>query len=66
MPMFLAACEQGHLEIAEFLLEHGSKIDERSFFSGTGLHLGSENGHLDVINRLVELGASINVKAILI
>ncbi len=65
LTMFLAACEQGHLVIVEFLLQHGSRIDERSMsiFSVTGLHLASECGHLNVVDRLVELGASLNEKA---
>ena len=64
MTMFLIACGQGHLEIVEFLLEHGSRIDARceKARGQTGLHFAAENGHLHVMNRLVELGASVNEK----
>jgi ankyrin repeat protein len=66
LTMFIAACEQGRLEIAEFLLEHGSKIDERCRSSSargmTGLHLAAKNGHLHIVNRLVALGADVNEK----
>jgi ankyrin repeat protein len=68
MTMFLVACGQGHLEIVEFLLEHGSMIGElcessSSMVRGqTGLHYAAERGHLHVMSRLVELGASVNKK----
>ncbi len=64
LTMFLVACEHGRLDIAEFLLEHGSMIDERSSGKGdndcrTGLHFAAQKGHLHIVNRLIELGASV-------
>ena len=63
MTIFLAACEQGRLEIVEFLLEKGSKIDERcesNLFGNllwnvgdAGLHLAARNGHLNLLSRLI-------------
>jgi ankyrin repeat protein len=62
MTPFLAACQSGHLDIVEFLLEKGSNVNEKDNDERTPLHLASENGHLSIINRLVELGASVNKK----
>ncbi len=61
--MFLAACEHGHLDVTEFLLEQGSKIDERGEDGMTGLLLAAKYNHLKIVNRLIELGASVDTHA---
>ena len=52
---FCGACEGGHLEIAEFMIEKGSgtKIDWNY-----GLLSACECGHMDLVKLLIEKGAN--------
>ena len=54
-PLF-AACANGHLAIAQLLVEQGADM-EKTYVSWTPLNIASNNGHLDVVRYLLEQGA---------
>ena len=56
------ACNYGHLEIAELLLDHGANIEVRGIDRhDTPLSVASYQGHLSITNFLLDRGANINV-----
>jgi ankyrin repeat protein len=62
-PLHMAA-ETGHLAIARFLLDRGSKIDETakgiSYLGWTPLHFAAANGREGVVEMLIKEGADVN------
>lgn len=50
----------GHLDIVQFLLENGAKVDIIGEYNNTPLHLASTEGNLDIVEFLVNNGADIN------
>ena len=59
--LFLAL-ENGRVEVARLLLEHGADAKLRSVMGWTPLHALSENGRPDAILSLLECGADINAQ----
>ena len=51
-PLYRAA-ENGHLDILEFLLSRGAKIDMTTTQGSTPIHLASERNQLEVVLFLV-------------
>ncbi|OCH94798.1 ankyrin, partial [Obba rivulosa] len=52
-----AALSHGHLEVVQFLIEHGADVNALGGFYGTALEAASSDGHLEVVQFLVEHGA---------
>jgi len=50
------ASKNGHLEVAQFLVEHGADPTAQEENGSTPLHLALQNGHLEVALFLVEHG----------
>jgi len=63
---FLFACRYGHIEAADFLLQHGADIDGMiPFFThhATGIHLACESGNkVEMVRFLLKNGASPKIK----
>jgi hypothetical protein len=59
---FYIAARNGHLDVAEFLLEKGADINCRGFFGASGLHWAAINGHKPLVNFLVAHGADIHLR----
>ena len=57
-PALHEACQHGHLQIAQFLVQKGADIEERDYQEKTPLHYASLNGDVKIINYLVEKGAN--------
>src|SRR5216683_2608287 len=55
-PLHLAS-RGGHVEIAQFLVNHGVDAAAKNKYGLTPLHLASSLGHLDVARSLIEHGA---------
>jgi ankyrin repeat protein len=57
----IMACEQGHLEIARFLLEHrGAFVHGVDSSGDNSLALACTNGHLEIVRLVLQHGAHIN------
>ncbi|EDQ86276.1 uncharacterized protein MONBRDRAFT_38485 [Monosiga brevicollis MX1] len=54
------ACNHGHLEISELMLENGAKVDAKGMGDDTPLHDAAMNGHDDVITLLFKFNANPN------
>ncbi|MBI1215712.1 MAG: hypothetical protein GC185_07835 [Alphaproteobacteria bacterium] len=52
-----SAARGGHLDVVEYLLEKGAKVDA---WDHRALRDACENGHLEVVKRLLKAGADIN------
>ena len=59
-PLHASVFGGGHIEIAEWLFEHGADINPRTSYNWTPLHLASQLGHLKVVTWLLDRGADMN------
>lgn len=57
------ACQEGHLEVVQILLENGASINERGYLGFTPIRVAARNGHLEVVKHLAEKGANIDEQA---
>ena len=57
---FTFACEFGHDNIVEFLLDRGVSVDTRLKGGETGLHWAAYEGHADNVRLLLERGAPVD------
>jgi len=58
------AANEGHVDLIEPFLEHGSNIDARSRNFRTPLHIAAIRGNLGIIQAVMIAGADINAKDI--
>src|SRR6267142_1184259 len=61
-PLHLAS-QQGHVEVAHFLVENGADATARDKSGQTPLHEASKGGHIELAQFLVEHGASATASA---
>jgi ankyrin repeat protein len=59
---FLWACEYGHLNSVQFLLDRGFKADGNFKQRETGLHWAAFGGHADIVNLLLRANAPVNIE----
>jgi uncharacterized protein len=60
-----AAARNGHLEIVQYLVEHGASIDQSdNQRHKTALLAASFQRHFDIVQYLVEKGANVNAQSI--
>jgi len=52
------ACENGHLEVARLLLDHGADTQQATKSGSTPLHSACEQGHEEVARLLLDRGAN--------
>jgi ankyrin repeat protein len=57
-PLHLAS-QEGHVKVAQVLVEHGADTAAHNTYGEVPLHVGSEGGHVDVARLLVERGADV-------
>jgi ankyrin repeat protein len=58
------ASQNGHVDLARMLIEHGADMSTQTEDGSTALHLASLNGHLDLAQLLVDVGGVIGTLAI--
>lgn len=56
------ACEYGHRDLAELLLDHGASIDEKDKYGNTALLGSSMNYFTDVVELLLKRRANVDLK----
>ncbi|TRM57323.1 ankyrin repeat-containing domain protein, partial [Schizophyllum amplum] len=54
------AAEDGHLELARLLVDHGADIEAQEEEGRTPLHLTAEGGHCEVARFLIDKGADVD------
>jgi ankyrin repeat protein len=59
---FCLACRNGHVNVAEDLVDKGAQINVRGEFGAPGLHWAAINGHRPMVEFLVDHGAAIHIK----
>ncbi|HEX7297312.1 MAG TPA: ankyrin repeat domain-containing protein [Pyrinomonadaceae bacterium] len=60
---FAWACQFGHVDVVEFLLERGVSINAALKHHGqTGLHWAAYGGHVAIVKLLLDRGASVHTK----
>ena len=57
---FHVSCMNGHLSIAQFLLENGANIHERTISGETALTLAAHAGHAHIVHWLIQKGSLVN------
>jgi len=58
-PLYCAA-EKGDLQIVEFLISKGAKLNGYNYATGSPLHRAARNGHLAIVKVLVDNGAYVD------
>ncbi|HHI92372.1 MAG TPA: hypothetical protein ENK04_02490 [Gammaproteobacteria bacterium] len=54
------AAMSGHIDVVNYLITHGARIDERDDYGFTALHLAAWRNRVDVVDYLISQGADIN------
>ena len=54
------ACQNGHKEIVELLLQNGTDVNQASKKGFTPLHIACQNGNKGIVELLLQKGAEIN------
>ena len=57
-----SAVGAGHLEVAEFLLQHGADVNAVDYSKSSPLHLAANSGSADVVALLVRNGANLEAR----
>ena len=57
---FQVSCMNGHLSIAQFLLQTGANIHDRAVDGDTALIMAANAGHMHVVHWLIQKGSLIN------
>ena len=58
------ASNYGNIEIVEYLIKNGARIDDQDEYGSTPIHYAATKGNLDVIKVLHKHGADLNKQAI--
>jgi ankyrin repeat protein len=59
---FYIAARNGHVDVAQFLLEKGANVNCRGYFGAPGLHWAAINGHKEMVEFLIAHGADIHLR----
>ena len=57
-----AALDNGHLDIAQFLLDHGAVGDIMGSWKQSGLYIASSRGYANIVRSLIDRGADLNAE----
>lgn len=60
-PLYIA-CNHGHVDVVNLLLDYGAEINKGSYIGATPLHIASNNGLNDIVVTLLNGGADVNAK----
>ena len=58
------AAARGHLEVADYLIRRGAKVNVADGTGWTPLHLAARAGHLDLVKLLVKHGADLEARTL--
>jgi hypothetical protein len=56
------ACERGHLDVVQLLLEKGADVNAQGGECGNALQAAAQGGHLEIVQLLLEKGADVNTQ----
>ena len=57
---YLISTSEGYLELLNLTLRHGTDVDSKDSFNGTGLIRAADRGHADIAGRLIQADIKIN------
>lgn len=55
----MIACEEGHVAMVTFLLQHGASVEKRNAMGSTAVHHACSHGHVDIVRVLADKGADL-------
>ena len=58
--LLFLACENGHVDTAQLLLDEGADVDRANRNGATPLWIASKNGHVDAAQLLLDKGAQVD------
>ncbi|MCG8340707.1 MAG: ankyrin repeat domain-containing protein, partial [Cytophagales bacterium] len=58
--LLMSAAEQGHLEVAQFLVDQGAAVNQADSDGWTPLMIAAYQGHIETVQYLVGQGATVN------
>jgi len=56
------ACQEGHLEMVQLLIQHGAKVNMEDKKDRRPVHIAALKGHIQILEVLVSAGANINAR----
>src|SRR6185369_4503060 len=59
---FIYACQYGHNDVCEFLLDQGVDAASQAGVGQTGLHYAAHHGQLETVRMLIKRNAPLEVK----
>ncbi|XP_070540154.1 uncharacterized protein [Ptychodera flava] len=57
-----AASREGHSDVVQVLITHGSDVNSINEAGDTALHAASEKGHVDIAGMLIRHSSDVNAK----
>eukprot|EP00919_Chromeraceae_sp_WS-2016_P005322 GHVR01012541.1.p1 GENE.GHVR01012541.1~~GHVR01012541.1.p1 ORF type:complete len:1050 (+),score=256.13 GHVR01012541.1:34-3150(+) len=60
----MGACEGGHIDIVNFLLDNKVDVNLKDKNKQTAIHFASMNGNVEIVQKLIKYGASINISTL--
>ncbi len=60
--LLAAAAAAGYVELAQFLISHRARINNRNAFGDTSLMAASYHGQLEMVRQLIASGAEVNTQ----
>lgn len=60
------ACREGHLEVVQYLLQHGASVHAKDLDKKTPLMDAVQNKHFSIISILVQTGAIITLQPVIL
>jgi ankyrin repeat protein len=58
----LIACQNGHIDIVELLIDKGANVNIKNYKGRTGLFVVCLEGRIGLVKLLIDKGVDVNIK----
>ena len=58
----MLACQNGHSDVVELIIRHGTQVDSPNDDGQSALIVASQNGHSEVVKLLLDHGAQVDIQ----